>query len=197
MVRGPASRSPISGALSEAVWEARRIAITYDRDGIGVRRELEPLGLVLKAGIWYVVARVEEDHVRTYRVARVLAVEPLGEPFERPSAFDLAGYWAEFAGRVRARRARVSRSSSGFVPTGSITSDRRSATGSSPTRSTSRIPTRTAGCASGVRLDWPEEAPRRLLAAGRWVEVLEPAEVRARLADTARAIAARYAIDPG
>ena len=48
-----------------------------------------------------------------------------------------------------------------------------------------------------VRLDWPEEAPRRLLAAGRWVEVLEPAEVRARLADTARAIAARYASDPG
>ena len=85
---------PHLGALSEAVWEARRIAITYDRDGIGVRRELEPLGLVLKAGIWYVVARVE-DHVRTYRVARVLAAEPLGERFERPSPFDLAGYWAE------------------------------------------------------------------------------------------------------
>ena len=92
---------------------------------------------------------------------------------------------------------RGSRWSSGFVPTGSITSDRRSATASSPTPSTSRIPTPTAGCASGVRLDWPEEAPRRLLAAGRWVEVLEPAEVRARLAHTARAVAARYAADPG
>src|SRR5436190_17624352 len=87
---------PHLGALSEAVWEARRIAIMYDRDGVAVRRELEPLGLVLKAGIWYVVARVE-DQLRTYRVARVLEVEALGGPFERPSAFDLAGYWAESA----------------------------------------------------------------------------------------------------
>ena len=186
---------PHLGALSEAVWEARCIAITYDRDGIEVRRELEPLGLVLKAGIWYVVARVE-GNVRTYRVARVLAVEPLGEPFERPSPFDLAGYWAESSAAferdvprievvVRVRPDRLDRLRSavghGVVADAEYLAD----------------PDPDGWLRLRVRLDWPDEAPRRLLAAGRWVEVLEPAEVRARLAHTARAVAARYAADPG
>jgi predicted DNA-binding transcriptional regulator YafY len=43
-----------------------------------------------------------------------------------------------------------------------------------------------------LRLDWPDEVHRNLLAAGRWVEVLGPPEVRARIASTARAIAERY-----
>jgi predicted DNA-binding transcriptional regulator YafY len=193
---GTSQPVPHLGSLSEAVWEARRIAITYDRDGIGVRRELEPLGLVLKAGIWYVVARIEDDQVRTYRVARVLAVEPLGGPFERPSAFDLAGYWAESAAaferdvprievvvRVRPDRLDHLRSAVGH----GVVADAEYLTDPDPD----------GWLRLSVRLDWPEEAPRRLLAAGRWVEVLEPAEVRARLADTARAIAARYAIDAG
>ncbi len=46
-----------------------------------------------------------------------------------------------------------------------------------------------------LRLDWPDEAPVVLLRAGRWVEVLGPPEVRARVASTARAIAERYADD--
>ena len=46
-----------------------------------------------------------------------------------------------------------------------------------------------------LRLDWPDEAPVVLLRAGRWVEVLGPPEVRARVATTARAIAERYADD--
>ena len=47
-----------------------------------------------------------------------------------------------------------------------------------------------------LRLDWPDEAPATLLKAGRWVEVLAPADIRARVASTARAIAERYAADP-
>jgi predicted DNA-binding transcriptional regulator YafY len=47
-----------------------------------------------------------------------------------------------------------------------------------------------------MRLDWPDEAPGVLLGAGRWVEVLAPPEIRARVAATARAVAERYAGDP-
>ena len=187
---------PHLGSLSEAVWEARRIAITYDRDGIGVRRELEPLGLVLKAGIWYVVARIDEDQVRTYRVARVLAVEPLGGPFERPTAFDLAGYWAESAAAFERDVPRIE-------VVVRVRPDRldhlRSAVGHGVVADAEYLadPDPDGWLRLRLRLDWPEEAPRRLLAAGGWVEVLEPAEVRARLAGTARAIAARYAADGG
>ena len=38
---------------------------------------MEPYGLVLKGGVWYLVGRVGGDH-RTYRVDRVVAVEPAG-----------------------------------------------------------------------------------------------------------------------
>jgi len=182
---------PHLGALSEAVWAARRIAIQYDRDGALVRRELEPLGLVLKAGIWYVVARVN-DQIRTYRVARVAAVEPGGEPFERPAGFDLAGYWAESAAAferdvprvdvvVRIRPDRLDRLraavSNTVVDAAEYLAD----------------PDQDGWLRLRVRLDWPEEAARRLLAAGHWMEVLEPADIRARVAETARSIADRYA----
>jgi predicted DNA-binding transcriptional regulator YafY len=85
---------PHLAALSEAVWNATASASCNDRGEGATRRDLEPLGLVLKAGIWYVVASVD-DQIRTYRVSRVVAAEPGEERFERPEGFDLASYWAE------------------------------------------------------------------------------------------------------
>ncbi len=87
---------PHLGALSDAVWNATRIAIQYDRGEGPARRLLEPLGLVLKAGTWYVVAAVD-GQVRTYRVSRVVSVEPGTDRFERPEGFDLATYWTDSA----------------------------------------------------------------------------------------------------
>ena len=59
---------PHLSTLAEAVWESRRVTITYQRGDSRVERALEPLGLVLKAGTWYVVA-ANEDQLRTYRVS--------------------------------------------------------------------------------------------------------------------------------
>ena len=61
---------PHLALLADAVWEARRLAITYRRGDSEVERSLEPLGLVLKAGVWYLVA-ASEGQVRTYRVSRI------------------------------------------------------------------------------------------------------------------------------
>ncbi len=47
-----------------------------------------------------------------------------------------------------------------------------------------------------LRLDWPDDAARILLSAGRWVEVLGPPEIRSRVAETARAIVEHYSGDP-
>ena len=58
-----------------------------------VRRSLDPLGLVLKGGVWYLVAR-HRSSIRTYRVSRCRAVEILTSRFERPEGFVLADYWA-------------------------------------------------------------------------------------------------------
>jgi predicted DNA-binding transcriptional regulator YafY len=65
-----------------------------------IARTLEPLGLVLKAGNWYLIARSEGGD-RTYRVDRVQELELLDEVFERPGDFDLAVFWQDYLDRFR------------------------------------------------------------------------------------------------
>ena len=87
----------------------------FHRDDRAVERIVAPLGLVLKAGVWYVVAAADgaDDPAspRTYRAARIVSVEVLDEGFERPDGFDLAAHWtsaaAEFAARMYPESARI------------------------------------------------------------------------------------------
>src|SRR5512146_266005 len=77
---------PYLAALSDAVWSSTRIAIDYERSEGVVQRVIEPLGLVLKAGTWYVVAAVD-GQFRTYRVSRVVGATRSTERFDRPDGF--------------------------------------------------------------------------------------------------------------
>ncbi|WP_326753437.1 WYL domain-containing protein [Streptomyces hirsutus] len=90
--------------ISGAVWERRVLRTRYRRWRGEVHREVCPLGLVLKGGIWYLVALAEnpENIVRTYRVSRFQAVEETGDLFTRPAGFALAAYWAESSRRMEA-----------------------------------------------------------------------------------------------
>src|SRR5262245_11112504 len=87
-----ADQTPYLAAVADAVWHQRALRVRYRRWGGEVERTLEPLGLVLKAGAWYVVARVDEQP-RAYRVARILDLVVLDRRFERPGDFDLAAFW--------------------------------------------------------------------------------------------------------
>src|SRR5690348_14541225 len=93
---------PHLAAIAGAVWEQRRIRVRYHRAWrpADVTRELEPLGLVLKAGIWYLVAQ-ESGQPRSYRVTRILHLEVLDTEFERPADFDLAAFWATRSAHLR------------------------------------------------------------------------------------------------
>ncbi|MGO4431094.1 helix-turn-helix transcriptional regulator, partial [Streptomyces sp. MCAF7] len=68
-----------------------------------VERELEPYGLVLKAGVWYLAARVEGGDFRVYRVDRFTATSPTSagtnghSRFDRLADFDLPAFWEERA----------------------------------------------------------------------------------------------------
>ena len=93
--RGSSEDVSILPTLQEAIWQERKLALTYRRgDGTTVERQVDPLGLVAKGSVWYLVAAVEAE-LRTYRVSRVQAAEVTTEPFVRPQAFDLAAYWEE------------------------------------------------------------------------------------------------------
>jgi len=84
--------------VADAVWHARRLSVDYESWRGAAKRELEPLGLVLKAGAWYLVARMAgREAARPYRLASMLDVKASGRTFKRPRRFDLARTWADSA----------------------------------------------------------------------------------------------------
>ncbi|WP_153814532.1 WYL domain-containing protein [Streptomyces sp. SUK 48] len=87
-------------ALAEAVWDDRCVTARYRRGDGEVARLLEPYGLVLKAGAWYLCARVPDPGAfRTYRVDRFTSVEARETRFERDEDFDLPAHWSAQAER--------------------------------------------------------------------------------------------------
>jgi predicted DNA-binding transcriptional regulator YafY len=93
-------------ALASAVWSGCRAKIRYREGNRVVQRTVDPLGLVLKAGAWYLVAH-RVAGLRVYRVSRVASVRPLEELCERPDGFELSAYWAEWSRAFEESRPRV------------------------------------------------------------------------------------------
>ncbi len=86
--------------LQAATAEGEQVRIDYEgRNGAPSTRTLDPLGLVLKGTVWYLLASTDHG-LRTFRVSRVRSVERTGERVVRPEGFDLAGTWASVVERV-------------------------------------------------------------------------------------------------
>ena len=176
--------------VAGAVWEQHPIRIRYRSWKAETQRTLEPLGLVLKGGAWYLVAQVE-GAARTYRIARILALEVLDERFERPATFDLEGYWRAGAQRLEAdlyrNQARIRFSpraqtmlesfTTPFVHAAARFDDEADADGW-------RVASLPVGSTAQACVD--------LLRFGADAEVLAPPELRARMAEIARAMGRIY-----
>ncbi|MFE2303924.1 helix-turn-helix transcriptional regulator [Streptomyces sp. NPDC059445] len=180
-----ADATPYLTAVADAVWNGRVLDIRYRRwrEPTDVERRLEPYGLVLKAGRWYVVAG---PGPRTYRVDQILELQASEEEFVRPEGFDLAAYWtayqrgfherlhrAEAVVRI-APGARLSGPAGQAVATDGRTDEE------GWTRAT-------------VPVESLDQAHDDFLRLGTAVEVLEPPELRARIAETVAELARRYA----
>jgi|TARA_R110001606_G_scaffold213201_2_gene361045 predicted DNA-binding transcriptional regulator YafY len=85
--------------LMTAVLEQRCVVMQYQSWKGEINRQLQPLGIVLKGGQWYLLAQVEKD-VRTYRVSRIESLTLLDEVFERPKDFNLAAFWQDSLRRM-------------------------------------------------------------------------------------------------
>lgn len=186
-------RSQPPGILPElagAVWNDRRIRIAYDSWKGAVRRELDPLGLVLKAGLWYLVA-ASNGTPRTYRVSNITALTVGEAESRRPAKFDLERYWddwrADFEARLMAERAIIRLSPEGLrrlrtlspVAAEAVDARNRPETGSD--RVTAEIPVESLDDATGLLLHLGPEA-----------EVLAPEALRHSVAAAAHAVAALY-----
>jgi predicted DNA-binding transcriptional regulator YafY len=84
--------------LQEAIWKERKLKFSYLRGGgcDPVERLVDPLGLVAKGSVWYLVAGVE-GQIRSYRVSRVSGAAVIEEPCIRPKGFDLVSFWEQSA----------------------------------------------------------------------------------------------------
>jgi predicted DNA-binding transcriptional regulator YafY len=177
-------------AIADAVWSAKRVIVQYKSWKGFVERALEPLGLVLKGGTWYVVAQVEET-VRTYRLDNILLLNVPGEQFTRPTLFDLAAYWLESTERFE-KDIYVGEALLRASPLGL---ERLRDLGPAVRRAVDAV-TVNPEPGGWTELAIPVEefgfASRELTRIGCEVEVLAPAELRARMADIARKMAALY-----
>jgi predicted DNA-binding transcriptional regulator YafY len=182
---------PHLAAVAEAVWEGRRLWIEYQRGDGRVERVLEPLGLVLKGGIWYAVASVE-GVVRTYRLSRVVAARPLAETFERPTGFDLASHWAESIAAYERDIPRIE-------VTVRVAPNRLDVLGDLVGHHTLAAAERLQSPDGDdwtrlrLRVDWGlDEAPGHLVGMGADLEVIGPPEVRDQVIRLARGVLERH-----
>jgi predicted DNA-binding transcriptional regulator YafY len=186
--------TPHLAAVADAVWNRRRLRVRYRRWGgedDQVDRTLEPLGLVLKAGTWYLAAAVS-GHVRTYRVSQVRRLEVLPESFERPEGFDLPAYWRAWSERFESSLLRV-----GAVVRHSPRAFRLLPMFGPEAARAARASAGPADEAGWREVTLPVESVEHgaieLLRLGPDAEVVAPAELRTRMRETAEALAARYA----
>jgi predicted DNA-binding transcriptional regulator YafY len=185
--------APHLQSIAEAVWSDRRLNIRYRRGDDGgpvVERTLDPLGLVSKAGIWYLVGRAAA--IRTYRVSRIIELSILLDRFERPDDFDLAAYWqrsvADYEASLPSFRAVVQVRGEGLA---------RLPDALGPGRAREAIAAAGAPDGEGwITLELSLEdfwnAEVTLLQLGSDAEILEPVELRRQIAAVTRSMAERY-----
>jgi predicted DNA-binding transcriptional regulator YafY len=173
--------------LQDAVVRRERVRLSYSGRGRETsERVVDPLGLVDKDDVWYLIAWTDKGR-RTFRIDRVIEAEPMGASFERPDGFDLSAAWAEIVERMEERR-------SGLTAT--VLMDERfvwvmqdrlgrncEVDGTDPT---GRVRVR-------VTAPTPLMIAQHLAGWGGSIEVLDPPSVQAELARLGRELTQRYA----
>ena len=174
-------RVPHLPVIAGALWRDRRLDIRYREGAAVVARRLNPLGLVLKAGVWYLLAERRREE-RVYRVSRIVSANERPEPFARSPDFDLAAAWLRRSeaferGRTQIEvTVRVPRSQVRYLRGARVVED-----GERPTVI--------------AQFDGVDQALHSLLAWGALAEVLAPETLRERIAAAAAETVALYAAE--
>ena len=186
---GADEQVPHLHTVQEAVWRGRQLLFAYGSDcGEASERAVDPLGLVAKGGVWYLVARAADGEVRSYRVSRVTSARVSEEPCERPAGFDLAAFWAESVARFKSHAPsfhatfRAHKSVLHLLPYAGRFS---------------RVESLGEADADGwasvhMRFQFEEDAAGLALGFGTKVEVVEPVDLRERILRTAEEVVRFY-----
>jgi predicted DNA-binding transcriptional regulator YafY len=183
--------------LQQAVWGDNKLEIQY-RSFLGSRAgslaaEVDPFGLVAKAGAWYLVA-YRVDHIAVLQVERILRARLSEMRFERPANFDLVSFWRVWCVENQGRQPR-------FEVTVRVSEELRQYMS---TVFGNAIVMEKGAVNKAHEVGWStwqlmfssfEEARGRILALGRAVEVVEPLPLRLSVIDFARQITGLYKED--
>jgi predicted DNA-binding transcriptional regulator YafY len=201
MPRWFASAEPVPQLrrLAEAVRWRRRVDLRYRRangDTDPAPRAVGPLGLVNKAGVWYLVATTgRADKNQVYRVGRVISAQVRADSFERPEGFELAAFWAEWSREFMATRPRLpvrvraSPQALAILPEvlGDVVREALGAAGPRDAQGWRELE---------LSFEHERAAAHRLAGFGPLIEVLAPRAVRDLLLDAAQGILERYGASP-
>jgi predicted DNA-binding transcriptional regulator YafY len=183
---------PLLSVVASAVWDRQVIQVTYVRwkQPTKVTRRLEPHGLVLKAGTWYVVARCD-GVMRTYRVDQIVWAAACDCGFTPEPGFELARYWhtylAEFHRQLYTGHAVIRLSGDGarrmrhLLSAAAVTAVETAGVADADGWVRARVPIESA-----------DQALADFLRLGADIEILEPAELREQASRTIRTMAAIY-----
>ena len=184
--------APCLPTVQDAVWQGRTLRLIYhkgDEESEAVERLVDPLGLVAKGAVWYLVAAVAGEP-RAYRVSRISAATLCDRPCMRPPGFDLAAYWAKSSAAFTARLPRypmILRVAPDVLPrlegAARATWARVECVG---------LPEADGWSTAQVLGETEEEACALVLRFGAGVEVVEPTELRQRVTGLARGISDFY-----
>jgi len=184
--------TPHLPVVAAAVWDRHVIEVRYKRwkEPTEVTRLLEPHGLVLKAGTWYVVARCD-GALRTYRIDQITESRLCDGTFETEPGFSLDAFWrkylADFHRHLHTGHAVIRLSPRGVDRMrGRLSAAATSAVlaagdADQHGRITARVP-----------IESPSQALSDFLRLGQELEILEPAELREQAISTITEMAALY-----
>jgi predicted DNA-binding transcriptional regulator YafY len=182
--RNPAESASSLPVLLDALWRERQVRFLYDAvlHETG-ERTVDPLGLVARGSTWYLIAN-RNSELRTYRVSRMRQAETLDQPANRPADFDIAAYWERSATEFREK---LPQYHGVFLAKRAVMQWIRyrgwRLEEETPQGEMVRV---------RLRFDAEAEALQFALSFGPDVELLEPAELRARVRDAAQGMLAVY-----
>jgi predicted DNA-binding transcriptional regulator YafY len=177
--------------IQDAVWQGRKFLLGYaldcDGDAPPPERLVDPLGLVAKGSVWYLVARAGGE-VRSYRVSRVASARLTDETAERPEEFDLAAFWSSSVARFREELPRFDAT---FRAHKSVLHLMHYAGRFSRLEEASE-PDAEGWATVRMRFQFEEDAAGLALGFGTKVEVVEPANLRDKVLKMAEEVVAFY-----
>jgi predicted DNA-binding transcriptional regulator YafY len=184
-----ADPTPLLQAVARAVWDERCLLLCYGQ-GDRPARKVSPLGLVLKGGVWYLIAQGGKT-IRTYRVANIQDAQPTDDMVARPRAFDLAAHWETASRDYEAGVYRV-HAEVRLSPKGRALLRMLGPHVAAAADDTATQPDEAGWVRCVLPIESEADGVRELLRLADEVEVVGPSDLRAKMAEAIAALSTRY-----